>query len=81
MEPLSKDLDAWVGFARQRRLDSWMAFALESFEPLAPLAAQLLYMIEPVLGPRSATRSLADVLEDDQAREELRRRLAADRRA
>jgi len=79
MEPLSKDLDAWVGFARQRRLDSWMAFALESFEPLAPLAAQLLYMIEPVLGPR--TRSLADVLEDDQAREELRRRLAADRRA
>ena len=81
MRPLSKDLDAWVRFARQRRLDSWAAFALESLEPLAPLAAQVLYLIEPVLGPRSATRSLAGALEDGQAREELRRRLAADRRA
>ncbi len=80
MRPPSTDLDAWITFARQRRLDSWLAFALEAFDPLAPLAAQMLYLIEPMLGPRPATRSLASALEDDAARQELRRRLTADRR-
>ncbi len=79
MRPPSTDLDAWIGFARQRRLDSWLAFALEALDPLAPLAAQMLYLIEPVLGARKATRSLAGALEDEAARQELRRRLTADR--
>ncbi len=79
MRPPSKDLDAWIHFARQRQLNSWFAFALEALEPLAPLAAQALYLIEPVLGPQSATRSLAAALEDDEARQDLRRRLMADR--
>ena len=80
MRPLSKDLDAWVVFARQRRIDSWAALALESLEPLAPVAAQALYLIEPLLGERSAIRSLAALLEDDQARQALRRQLVPDRR-
>jgi hypothetical protein len=81
MRPLSKDIDAWVVFARQRRIDWWAAFALESLEPLVPLAAQALYLIEPVLGSRPAVHSLASLLEDDQSRLELRRQLATDRRA
>ncbi len=81
MRPPSTDLDAWITFARQRQLNSWLAFALEALEPLAPLAAQALYLIEPVVGSRSATRSLAAALEDDEARQDLRRRLMADRQA
>jgi hypothetical protein len=41
----------------------------------------MLYLIEPVLGPRSGARVLARVLEDGRAREDLRRRLEAERRA
>jgi hypothetical protein len=81
MKPPSKEVDVWVDFARRYRLDSWTAFALETFDPLAPVAAQMLYLIEPVLGPRSGARVLARVLEDGRAREDLRRRLEAERRA
>ena len=52
---------------------------LESFEPLAPVGAQMLYLIEPVLGlRRSTTRRLARALEDDEARSALRHRLTED---
>ena len=81
MRPPSTDLDAWIIFARQRRLNAWLAFVLEALDPLAPLAAQALYLIEPVFGLRSETRSLARALEDDESRQDLRRRLMADRSA
>jgi hypothetical protein len=79
MRPPSIDLDAWITFARRQRLAGWAAFLIESFEPLAPVGAQMLYLIEPVLGlHRSTTRRLARALEDDQARAALRRRLTED---
>jgi hypothetical protein len=82
MRPPSIDLDAWITLARRQRLAGWAAFLLESFEPLAPVGAQLLYLVEPVLGGRQPmTRRLARALEDDEARAELRRQLLEDSRA
>jgi len=79
MRPPSIDLDAWITFARRQRLAGWAAFLLESFEPLSPLGAQMLYLIEPVLGlRRSTTRRLARALEDDETRTALRRQLTED---
>lgn len=79
MRPPSNDLDVWITFARRQRLAGWAAFLLESFEPLAPVAAQFLYLIEPILGrQRSTTRPLAQALENDEARAGLRRRLVED---
>lgn len=79
MRPPSIDLDAWITFARRQRLAGWAAFLIESFEPLAPVGAQMLYLIEPVLGlRRSTTRRLARALEDDEARAALRRQLTED---
>jgi hypothetical protein len=79
MRPPSTDFDAWIGFARRQRLLGWAAFLLESLEPLAPVGAQLLYLAEPLLGVRrSTTRQLGRTLEDDQARDELRRRLTSE---
>ena len=75
MRPPSTDLDAWITFARRQRLAGWAAFLLESLEPLAPVGAQLLYLIEPVLGQRRSTRALAKALEDDRTRAALQRRL------
>lgn len=73
------DLDAWVVFARRYRLESWAAFALDALDPLAPLGAQVLHLVGPVLGiGRSTTASLGRVLEDSRARQDLRDRLAAD---
>jgi hypothetical protein len=73
------DFDAWVLFARRYGLESWAVFALDAFEPLAPLGAQTIYALGPVMGlGRSATHSLARMLEDDQARDSLRRRLMSD---
>ncbi|HMK08578.1 MAG TPA: hypothetical protein VK449_06055 [Anaerolineales bacterium] len=74
MRPPSTDLDAWIEFARRQRLAGWAAFLIDSLEPVAPLGAQMLYLLEPVLG-RSAARGLAHALEDGQARAELRRQL------
>ena len=79
MRPPSIDLDAWITFARRQRLAGWAAFLLESFEPLASVGAQMLYLIEPVLGlRRSTTRRLARALEDEEARAALRRQLTED---
>jgi hypothetical protein len=76
MRPPSIDLDAWIRFARRRRLAGWAAFFLESLDPLAPLGAQLLYLIEPLTGGRSGTRQVARSLEDGEARRALRQQLA-----
>jgi hypothetical protein len=78
MRPPSIDLDAWITFARRQRLAGWAAFLIDSFEPLAPVGAQLLYLIEPVLGRHRSTHPLARALEDEEARAALRRRLAED---
>lgn len=79
MRPGSMDLDAWVLFARRYGLESWAVFALDALEPLAPLGAQTIYALGPVLGlERTATHSLARMLDDDQERAALRRRLIGD---
>jgi len=79
MRPPSTDLDAWITFARRQRLAGWAAFLIESLEPLAGVGAQMLYLIEPIVGlERSTTRGLADALEDEDARAALRRQLAED---
>jgi hypothetical protein len=79
MRPPSIDLDVWITRARRQRLAGWAAFLLESFEPLAPVGAQLLYLVEPILGSRPPmTRRLARALEDDEARAALARQLQED---
>lgn len=87
MRPPSNDLDAWINFARRQRLAGWAAFFIDAFEPMAPLAAQLLYLVEPIVGPgRSTTRAVARALEERERRAALRARLVdestgADRQA
>jgi hypothetical protein len=79
MRPPSIDLDAWITLARRQRLAGWAAFLVESFEPLAPVGAQLLYVMEPVLGlKRATTRGWAKALEDDEVRAALRQGLTED---
>jgi hypothetical protein len=80
MRPPSIDLDAWIRFARRRRLEAWAAFLLDSFDPLAPLAAQLLYLLEPLTGRTSAVRRTARALEDGAERRAVARRLAEESR-
>ena len=77
MRPPSIDLDAWITFARRQRMAGWAAFFVESFEPLASVSAQMLYLLEPVLG-RPTTRAVARALEDEEARADLCRRLTED---
>jgi hypothetical protein len=76
MRPPSNDLDAWINLARRQRIADWAAFFIDAFEPMAPLAAQMLYLVEPILGPgRSTTRAIARALEGRETRAALRARL------
>jgi hypothetical protein len=58
---------AWAGFLRRHRLESMVAWVLESASPLTVLGAQVLYLGGPLLGPvlpDGQINALARLLED-----------------
>jgi hypothetical protein len=72
----------WIAAAKQRGLGGAVATLLDALEPIAPLAAQLLWVIQPVagvFGGRSAIHDLATLLDTPAGVETLRQQLVDDR--
>ena len=44
------DEPAWIQQIKARGLAGWLAASLEVFEPLAPLGAQMMWVLQPALG-------------------------------
>lgn len=44
------DKPAWIQDIKARGLAGWLAASLEIFEPFAPLGAQVVWVLQPVLG-------------------------------
>lgn len=60
--------------------ESSAVFVLDVLEPLGPLGAQVLWVLQPTLGalvPRDVLGDLATVLEDPDETADLRRQLEA----
>ncbi|MCU0464565.1 MAG: hypothetical protein MUF38_08325 [Anaerolineae bacterium] len=73
-----KSLDAWVERVRARGWAGMVSAALGMVGPLAPLAAQLLHVGQPVarvLASGFPLGALADALEEPGGVEALRKRL------
>lgn len=80
---MAKDFDNsdWVEQIRVRGLTNAFEVALNVLEPLGPLAAQLLYTLQPMMGIfglRELTADLAQALDEPDGVEELRKRLSED---
>jgi hypothetical protein len=57
---------AWLREWHGRPQGEWLVTALDMFEPIAPLGAQVLYILQPTLGwmiPRERMNMLAQALE------------------
>jgi hypothetical protein len=68
---------------QQLKANGWESsavFVLDVLEPLGPLGAQVLWVLQPALGafvPRDVLGDLATVLEDPDETADLRRQLEA----
>ncbi len=65
----------WVRQIQARGLDHALSVALDIFEPLGPLGAQLVWVAQPVLSaylPREALDDLAELLERPGGIEQMR---------
>jgi hypothetical protein len=74
----------WVRQARGRGLGHALGVALDVLEPLGPLGAQLLFVVQPVLGlwlPREALDGLARALEAPGGMAALREQLEGEQSA
>jgi hypothetical protein len=73
-----QQLDAWVGQIRARGWVGVICTVLDMIEPIAPLAAQLLYVGHPVsriIARDFPLEALADALETADGVSKLRKRL------
>ncbi len=78
LEPLQRRLTGWSIRLRSAGLDGVAAAVLDAAEPLGPLGAQLLWVIQPMLGlvmPADEIGELADLLDDPQGLAWLRAEL------
>ena len=69
---------AWLMAAKERGFGNTIHTMLDVLEPIAPLAAQLLWVIQPVaglFGARNAIRDLAATLDMPDGVESLRQQL------
>jgi hypothetical protein len=60
---------AWVARVKARGLGDALALALDALEPLGPLGAQVLWVLQPALGlfgAREAVQDIAQALEDPE---------------
>jgi hypothetical protein len=67
MSPASTLWLDWAEMLRRYRMDGFAIWLLEAGAPIAPLAAQLLYIGQPFVPSQSATQHiyfLANMLED-----------------
>ncbi len=73
------DLD-WLKTARSSVWGDWLLTALDAFEPLAPLGAQLIFLARPWLSQTGGERwsSLARALETQEGVERVRAYLRRD---
>ena len=74
-EPQSFTPPEWVRQIQARGLDHALSVALDVFEPLGPLAAQLVWVAQPVLSvylPHEALDDLAETLERPGGIEQMR---------
>lgn len=65
----------WIQTAKARGLAGGLSFLLDALSPLGPLAAQLLWVIQPLgalFGARAAIGDIAAALEDPDGMEQLR---------
>jgi hypothetical protein len=72
------ELSEWVQLVKARGLAGVLAAALDALEPLGPLAAQMIWVAQPVAGlllPRAALDAVARALEEPGGVERLRRQL------
>lgn len=78
---LEHDVNAWVRLVHAWGLAPALDFALGALEPLSPVVAQLLYIMQPaagLLGWRGAVGDIAAALEAPGGVEALRARLQAE---
>ena len=74
----------WIIEAKARGLGSALRVAFDALEPLGPLGAQVLWILQPtagIFGGKSARHAVADVaraLETPDGLESLREQLARD---
>lgn len=72
---LRPQVDRWATWLHARGLGGFAAALLDALEPLAPLGAQALYILQPTLGllvPRAELSMLATVLDAPGGAEWLR---------
>lgn len=68
----------WAQQAHARGLDGLLHVALDVLEPLGPLGAQLVWIVQPMLGmwiSREVLQQLAETLETPGGFEQLRQQL------
>lgn len=71
----------WINHMKARGLDGALGLALDALEPLGPLGAQMLWVLQPALGvlggpqARAAVDDLAQALEAPGGVDRLRARL------
>jgi len=76
--------DDWIAQAKARGLDGVLGTVLDTFAPLGPLAAQILWVAQPLLGvfggdtTRAAINDVAEALETPEGIADLRERLRDD---
>ena len=74
----SEKKQAWITQAKSRGLSGALEVFLDLLEPLSPLGAQVLWILQPVsglLGWQKAVGEIAKLLEEPNGMEQLRHRL------
>jgi hypothetical protein len=84
---IEPDLDQRLSWLREwqgRPLGEWLATALDAFEPIAPVGAQVLYILQPTMGwmiARERLHALAQALETPEGVMAVRQLLRTDANA
>ena len=55
----------WFDSLQQKKLNLWVAWALDAAGPLTVLGAQLIHLSSPLLGNSEQSQALAQTLEDE----------------
>lgn len=67
MDPVSPLMPTWLRWLHQTGGGMTAAAVLEAVSPLAPVGAQVLYLLQPICGRSTAMANTAHLLEDREA--------------